>query len=353
MSCFLFLNECEQMRFNILCITSSRTCSAWSSRSALCFLAMAPKAKAKSAPKDTLPTELVKKLCSTLRYHQEEPGMKDLHEAYKSGDHAKKREILQKFLQDKSLKWRFDVIESHTLLHKESSETQQQWKTAAATAASEGLKPEVEADQQKLNILLEDMEVRDHPNAKLSAMGVKQYKEKIELMKTSDGQESSTAFVGTVTGKLVPKSGEAPGSSSDTRKKAAKRSAAEAVVDVNWATVMKQQKTGGRKSVAAAARICRVAHKHRQACLSERRDELTQAMRMVQDAEWAMRDAMKNLEDSEEDCQKLQDMVTNMNGSVAIFETLLYELVPDCTPEVQSTDEIKIEKGDEENTENK
>jgi hypothetical protein len=76
-------------------------------------------------------------------------------------------------------------------------------------------------------------------------------------------------------------------------------------------------------------------------------------MRMVQDAEWAMRDAMKNLEDSEEDCQKLQDMVTNMNGSVAIFETLLYELVPDCTPEVQSTDEIKIEKGDEENTENK
>lgn len=181
--------------------------------------------------------------------------MKDLHEAYKSGDHAKKREILQKLLQDKSLKWRFDVIESHTLLHKESSETQQQWKTAAAIAASEGLKPEVEADQQKLNILLEDMEVRDHPNAKLSATGVKQYKEKIELMKTSDGQESSTAFVGTVTGKLVPKSGEAPGSSSDTRKKAAKRSAAEAVVDVNWATVMKQQKTGGRKSVAAAARF--------------------------------------------------------------------------------------------------
>jgi hypothetical protein len=37
---------------------------------------MAPKAKAKSAPKDTLPTDVVKKLCSALKYHQEEPGMK-------------------------------------------------------------------------------------------------------------------------------------------------------------------------------------------------------------------------------------------------------------------------------------
>ncbi|CAL1165423.1 unnamed protein product, partial [Cladocopium goreaui] len=254
---------------------------------------------------------------------------------------------------DKSLKWHFDVIEAHTLVHKEPSETQVQWKAAAAIAASEGLKPEVEADKTKLDILLEDMEQREHPNPKLRDLGVKQYKEKVELAKTSDGQESSTAFVGTVSGRLVPKSGEATGSSTDGRKKAPKRGATEAALEVNWATAMKQQKTAGRKAVASAAKICRVAHKHRGDCPNERREESTQAMRMVQDAEWAMRDAMKNLEDSEEDCHKLKDMVTKMNGSVAIFETLLFELVPDCKPDEKTTGEEKMEKAEEDQTENK
>ena len=299
---------------------------------------MAPKAKAKSVPKDTLPTDVVKKLCSTLKYHQDEPGMNELRDAYKSGDHAKKKEILQKFLQDKSLKWRFDVIEAQTLVHREATESQEQWKTAAAIAASEGLRPEVEEDEKKLKILLEEMEERDHPNVKLQALGVKQYREKIELKKTSDAQENSTSFIGTVTGKLVPKS-EEPSSSAGGRAKASKRNATEAVVDVNWANVMKQQRTCGRKSVAAAAKICKLAHKHRPDCPPEHREELTQAMRMVQDAEWAMRDAMKNLEDSEVDCQKLKDMVTKMDGSVEIFETLLHEVVPESKPEKSAEEE--------------
>ena len=304
---------------------------------------MAPKAKAKSAPKDTLPTEVVKKLCSTLKYHQDEPGMKELRDAYKSGDHAKKQDILQKFLQDKSLKWRFDVIEAQTFSHRDSTVTQEQWKTAAAIAASEGLRPEVEEDKKKLQILLDDMDERDHPNVKLQAMGVKQYREKIELKKTSDAQESSTSFIGTVTGKLVPKSEEAC-SSAGGRGKASKRNASEAVVDVNWNNVMKQQRTRGRKSVAAAAKICKLAHKHRPDCPPERREELTQAMRMVQDAEWAMRDAMKKLEDSEVDCQKLKDMVTKMDGSVEIFETLLHEVVPESKPEKTAEEEQTVEE---------
>ena len=67
-------------------------------------------------------------------------------------------------------------------------------------------------------------------------------------------------------------------------------------------------------------------------------------MRMVQDAEWAMRDAMKNLEDSEVDCQKLKDMVTKMDGSVEIFETLLHEVVPESKPEKTAEEEQTVEE---------
>ena len=315
---------------------------------------MAPKSKAKAAAKDTLPTDIVKKLCATLKYHEEEPGMKELQAAYKHGDHAKKRDILQRYLQDRSLKWRFDVVETQKMLHTEGSEVQHQWKTAAAIAASEGLNPDVETDQQKLKILLADMQERDHPNAKLQAMGVKQYKEKTELEKGFDGQESSTAFVGTVTGKLVPKSAQDASSSSAAATKAPKRKAQEVLVEVNWGQAMKREKAAGRKAVSAANKICKLAQKNRGACPLEKRDELTTAMRMVEDAEWAMKDSMKNLEDTEEGCVRLKEMVVKMNNTVEIFETLLYDLVPDCKPNEKAMDaEEKTDEKAEEKTNEK
>ena len=59
---------------------------------------------------DSLPREDVKKLTSALKYRENDPGA-DLRRCYQEGSNSEKREMLQKYLQDKSFKWRCDVIE--------------------------------------------------------------------------------------------------------------------------------------------------------------------------------------------------------------------------------------------------
>lgn len=44
------------------------------------------------------------------------PLLSELSKACKEGDHAKKRELLEKYLSDKSLKWKYEVVPAERLV---------------------------------------------------------------------------------------------------------------------------------------------------------------------------------------------------------------------------------------------
>ena len=73
---------------------------------------MGPKNTAGRKPKeDSLPAGDVKKLMSALKYREQDPSVAELRRCYQEGSNAEKRDMIQKYLADKSLKWRFEVID--------------------------------------------------------------------------------------------------------------------------------------------------------------------------------------------------------------------------------------------------
>ena len=125
---------------------------------------------------DSLPRDDVKKLMSALKYRENDPGVADLCRCYHEGSNNEKHEMLQKYLQDKSLKWSFDVRDKTEFKKTDTDRSMYEWMTEAAIAAKEGLDRQQEEDKKVLAVILKQYEQRPHENAELAAMNMKQYK---------------------------------------------------------------------------------------------------------------------------------------------------------------------------------
>ena len=89
---------------------------------------MAPKAKGKARP-DSLPVAEIKRLKSALKYRQGDPEIQAVNDAYDKGTTAEKRDILNRYLADKTFSWKSQMAQSTSLIHvTKESRTRQQLK---------------------------------------------------------------------------------------------------------------------------------------------------------------------------------------------------------------------------------
>ena len=277
---------------------------------------------------DSLPRDDVKKLMSALKYRENDPGVADLRRCYQQGSNSEKREMLQKYLQDKSLKWRFDVIDKTEFKKTDTDRSMYEWMTEAAIAAKEGLDRQQEEDKKVLAVILKQYEQRPHENAELAAMNMKQYKVLQEQKILDNATHQTTSCSRSVTGKFV----ERP---SGSKQNPQKRNLPDTAIVVDWTVPFKKLKTACTKNLKQVEKLTNLAQKNRGAAEEAKRSELREGTRILQTAADALEDSMAALDvtqdDSkkcEEDHQKLKTLNTQMDGSVAAFEQLLYECIP-------------------------
>ena len=292
---------------------------------------MAPKnAPGRKRKEDTLPAGDVKKLMSALRYREQDPSVADLRRCYQEGTNAEKREMIQKYLEDKSLKWRFEVIDKTEFKKTDTDRSKYEWKTAAAIAAKEGLDKQQEDDKKVLDVILRQYESRPHENAELAAMDVKQYKVLKEQKILDHATHQTTSCERAVTGKFAEKP-----SGSSSLPSGLKRTANTAEIVVNWGPAFKKLKSVCSKNLKKVEKLTSQANKHRSSADEEKRGQLREGTRMLQQAADALEDSMAELtvtesdsKKSEEDHEKLKTINQQMAESLEAFQKLLFDCVP-------------------------
>ena len=292
---------------------------------------MAPKnAPGRKRKEDTLPAGDVKKLMSALRYREQDPSVADLRRCYQEGTNAEKREMIQKYLEDKSLKWRFEVIDKTEFKKTDTDRSKYEWKTAAAIAAKEGLDKQQEDDKKVLDVILRQYESRPHENAELAAMDVKQYKVLKEQKILDHATHQTTSCERAVTGKFAEK----PNGSSSLPS-GLKRTANTAEIVVNWGPAFKKLKSVCSKNLKKVEKLTSQANKHRSSADEEKRGQLREGTRMLQQAADALEDSVAELtvtesdsKKSEEDHEKLKTINQQMAESLEAFQKLLFDCVP-------------------------
>ena len=86
-----------------------------------------------------MPTAEIKKLKSALKARQGQEGIDELSKAYSEGTTEKKREILNKYIEDRTLSFRFEVAQETEFSKTESSITTGRWMTLKQIAQREGM----------------------------------------------------------------------------------------------------------------------------------------------------------------------------------------------------------------------
>ena len=292
---------------------------------------MGPKNTAGRKPKeDSLPAGDVKKLMSALKYREQDPSVAELRRCYQEGSNAEKRDMIQKYLADKSLKWRFEVIDKTEFKKTDTDRSKYEWKTAAAIAAKEGLDKQQEEDKKMLEVILKQFESRPHENEELAAMNVKQYKVLKEQKILDNATHQTTSCERSVTGRFA----ERP-SGSSSKSSAPKRSIDTTKIAVNWGPAFKKLKSVCSKNLKQAEKLTSQANKHRSSAEEEKRGQLREGTRMLQQAADALEDSMADLDatqddlkKSEENHEKLRAINKQMADSVEAFQKLLWDCVP-------------------------
>ena len=305
---------------------------------------MAPKRTAKALA-DSLPAAEIKRLKAALKYRQGEEGVSDLAKAYEEGSREQKREILERYCEDKSLKWRFDLTRSTINASSSTSRLTTQWLTSSAIAQAEGLDIGKEEDKKMLEILLEDYESRDHTNAKLAAMGVKQYKQKVETELTDESESKLVQFQGQVTGQDKGEK-KAPKKSGDPQSDA---TAGSAPISVSWKVAVTKVKKECATLVRRANQVLSNTHRLKHEVTDGNKTTLREGMRLCQAAVDALEDHMPKVEENETSHGTLKTMQKQMTETLDTFIELLQTALPKAVPKGKGKGrgEEKAENGNE------
>ena len=126
-----------------------------------------------------LPVAETKKLKHVLKARSGEAGIDELAQRYSAGSTEDKRAILNKYIADRTLSFRFEIAQETELARMEGSTTSGRWMTLKQIAQQEGM----QLDDPHLPLVIKDLPERDHENPALAAENVKQYRvEKFRIM---------------------------------------------------------------------------------------------------------------------------------------------------------------------------
>ena len=140
--------------------------------------------------KNPLPTDEIKKLKSALKARAGQDGIDELSKAYSEGTTEKKREILNKYIADRTLTFRFEVSQKTEHSKTESSTTSGRWMTLKQIAQREGMA----LDDPHRPLVVKDLRMRDHENPALAAENVKQYRVEKQKDEVANAQKEATTF---------------------------------------------------------------------------------------------------------------------------------------------------------------
>ena len=156
-----------------------------------------------------LPVAEIKKLKHVLKARSGEAGIDELAQRYSAGSTEDKRAILNKYIADRTLSFRFEIAQETELARMEGSTTSGRWMTLKQIAQQEGM----QLDDPHLPLVIKDLPERDHENPALAAENVKQYR--VEKFKdhVSNQHKEATVFRNTAMGmERVRKPGSQPSS---------------------------------------------------------------------------------------------------------------------------------------------
>ena len=275
--------------------------------------------------KNPLPTDEIKKLKSALKARAGQDGIDELSKACSEGTTEKKREILNKYIADRTLTFRFEVSQETEHSKTESSTTSGRWMTLKQIAQREGMA----LDDPHLPLVVKDLRVRDHENPALAAENVKQYRVEKQKDEVANAQKEATTLRGTAVGMERVKKTTA----SSSGKQALQLGGA--VVKVNWISAMKGVKKNIATALKEAMHLMNLSQKHRSTIddVSEK-TTLKNAQKILQDCIEATEDLVQAAVDNETDHTRMTECLAALQRTNACFKDVLYHVAPRAKPAV-------------------
>ena len=168
--------------------TKKKICSTFGTASGITQKAMPPKSA------NPLPVAEIKKLKAVFKARSGEAGIDELAQRYSAGSTEDKRAILNKYIADRTLSFRFEIAQETELARMEGSTTSGRWLTLKQIAQQEGM----QLDDPHLPLVIKDLPERDHENPALAAEDVKQYRvEKFKDHVSNQHKEAQLLCFGT------------------------------------------------------------------------------------------------------------------------------------------------------------
>lgn len=288
---------------------------------------MAPKAKGKARP-DTLPVAEIKRLKSALKYRQGDVEIQAINDAYDKGTTAEKRDILNRYLADKTFSWKSQMSQATSLNHVSKESRSREWLTKKQIAAAEGMTLE----DPELQVILSGLPERSHENPALAEMGVKQYKRQTQKEMSDDEHHESTTFTQEVAGVEKGKKAMAAAGDSATSHPQAQGGR----LRVNWTNAVKAACKPMKTNLKDARGLLSKAHKYRNDIAVEDKAAMREGNRVLQEALEAAEDLMNAAEYSEEGHQQILAYNTQMSATVSAYQELLFKVLPKAKPENES-----------------
>lgn len=289
----------------------------------------------KRDPADLLPANEIKRLKSALKSKKGNPGIDELAKKYAEGDKSTKRNILNRYIEDRSLSWRFEICQKTELLKVEKDSLTRQWRTKKQVAADEGMT----LDDPDLPDILEGLEVRDHEIPALAAKGVKQYRVSHKSEIQEDTQTEGVVFTNTTSGFQKVKHEQTQGAKTSlTAAGTPSLPSGAGGIQVNWINVTKAVMKNCRTALREAMALQTLAAKHRMSVASEDRNALRDGLKLLQEAIESCEDIMAATSPCEVDRDRLQLAINNMKATTACFKDLLYHVAPRSKPAEKATE---------------
>lgn len=282
-----------------------------------CIGLMPPKSK------NPLPTAEIKKLKSALKARQGQEGIDELSKAYSEGTTEKKREILNKYIEDRTLSFRFEVAQETEFSKTESSTTTGRWMTLKQIAQREGMA----LDDPHLQWVIKNLPVRDHENPELAAEDVKQYR--VEKMKdeVANSHKEATTLRSTAVGM------------ERVKKTAATTSAPTAAVTngpevkINWVAAMRGIRKNISTALKEAMQLMSLSQQHRSSIdATSDKNTLKNAQGILQECIEATEDMVAAAVDNETDHTRMTECLGALQRTNGCFKDVLYHVAPRAKP---------------------
>jgi hypothetical protein len=273
-----------------------------------------------------LPVAEIKKLKQVLKARAGEAGIEELGKKYSEGTSEEKRAILNKFIADRTLSFRFEMSQDTELARLEASTTSCRWLTLKQIAQQEGM----QLDDPHLPLVIQDLPERDHENPALAAENVKQYRVEKLTDHVSNQHKEATLFRNTAVGmERVKKHASSASSLGGT----GGGKAVSAGLQINWTTAIKGIKKNMSAGLKDAMHAMSLSQKYRSSIETVcDKGALKDGQKILQESIEASEDIMAATTDTEGDHERLKESLQALLQTTMAFKDLLYHVAPKAKP---------------------